>query len=299
MAVKSKTQKSNSFIMLGGKKGVPKKQQQQQEPEEEDSDMLDSEAEEDDDEMELEDDESIAPEDDDSDVDEGEESDEAPAQVPAKGNKQQGKANNTPTKANKAGKVAPAKASPKVGGSPNDTQSKQSISDRLARTVCVKHLKPTSTDEQVVEFFADVGKCKLARRVRSKALAIVMFDNAGQVEKALRKSGEALNGHPVVVERSKFGSASLEAYKAKKKLRTKERREARRLKAKQQPAGVKGGAGQQKQKQQSKPAAATAASPVKKSPAKNQKQRQQKGKAGGAKPNANKQQAPKGKKEKK
>uniref|UniRef100_A0A182UAW3 RRM domain-containing protein n=1 Tax=Anopheles melas TaxID=34690 RepID=A0A182UAW3_9DIPT len=298
MAVKSKTQNSNSFIMLEGKKGGPKKQQQQ-EPEE-DSDMLDSEAEEDDDEMELEDDESIAPEDDDSDVDEGEESDEAPAQVPAKGNKQQGKANNTPTKANKAGKVAPAKASPKVGGSPNGTQSKQSISDRLARTVCVKHLKPTSTDEHVVEFFADVGKCKLARRVRSKALAIVMFDNAGQVEKALRKSGEALNGHPVVVERSKFGSGSQEAYKAKKKLRAKERREARRLKAKQQPAGVKGGAGQRKKKQQQgKPAAATAASPVKKSPAKNQKWRQQKGKAGGAKPNANKQQAPKGKKEKK
>ncbi|XP_041775645.1 nucleolin-like [Anopheles merus] len=270
MAVKSKTQNSNSFIMLEGKKGGPKKQQQQ-EPEE-DSDMLDSEAEEDDDEMELEDDESIAPEDDDSDEDEGEESDEAPAQVPAKGNKKQGKANNTPTKANKAGKVAPAKASPKVGGSPNGTQSKQSISDRLARTVCVKHLKPTSTDEHVVQFFADVGKCKLARRVRSKALAIVMFDNAGQVEKALRKSGEALNGHPVVVERSKFGSTTTEAHKAKKKLRTKERREARRLKAKQQPAGVKGG---------------------------NQKWRKQKGKAGGAKPNANKQQAPKGKKEKK
>ncbi|XP_052895483.1 nucleolin-like [Anopheles moucheti] len=245
MAVKSKNQTPPKKLSVSKKAALMKKDLNP-----EDDDMLDSE-EEDDDMMELEDDESIAP-DDNSDDDEEMEV-EAPTSAKktklAKGKlppSKEPKGKGADKKQEKAKKSANAEGpSTPTGKQTNGTKKpaalaltqKDSRSERVQRTVCVKHLRPNSTDEEIVKFFASAGKCTVAKRVRSKAMAMVLLESTEQIEKAICLNGKSLNGHAVIVERSKFLDRE-DVLNEKKKLRTKKRKLERRKMARQQAAGV-------------------------------------------------------------
>ncbi|XP_049301355.1 uncharacterized protein LOC125775018 [Anopheles funestus] len=229
MAVKSKNQTPTKKNASAVKKAAGKKKDLNSGKD----DVLDSEKE-DDDMMELEDDESIAPDVADSDDDE-----EMEDQPPKKAKKTKLAKDKSVSKELKGKGAEPKEKKAKNGTKQSDLalKAKDARSDRLKRTVCLKHVKPIHTDKDIVNFFSTAGKCTVIRRVRSKALAMVLLESVEQAEKAIDLNGRLLNGHSIVIEPSKFLDRE-SALKEKKKLRTKKKKLERRKMAKQQAAGV-------------------------------------------------------------
>uniref|UniRef100_A0A182P9J2 RRM domain-containing protein n=1 Tax=Anopheles epiroticus TaxID=199890 RepID=A0A182P9J2_9DIPT len=252
MAVKSKPPTAKKNLLVSGKKDVLKKKQPEPEVDDEE-DLDDSELSEDEELSDLEDDESIAPEEDDSDEEEEEMEEDQPKAQPKKGSKlQQAKQKETKNGAGK--QTSGAKQSPVL-----QAKAKKPIQDRLNRTICLKHVKPNTTDEEILEFFSSVGNCSMLKRVRGKALAMVLFDKEVQAAKAVALNGQNLKGRPVAVERIK--TEDVEAAKRKKRLRAKKRRQERKqvklgMAVPASPVvtkvAVKQGKGKQENKQQGK-----------------------------------------------
>lgn len=96
------------------------------------------------------------------------------------------------------GKTGQKEAKPGAGAVKDMT-----LSQRDQRSVFMKRVKSNTTEKDMIEFFARVGKVVKIRFVRNKSIALVLFEKENVVDKAVALNKTVLNGKTVLVERCK------------------------------------------------------------------------------------------------